>query len=83
VQAAHGVRARGKLHAARRHMEDICSARRIEHVWPFEEARKRLAIPAVADETEAGMRRNFVCDAAYVTTLAAKRKIPWVLSHET
>jgi hypothetical protein len=26
VQAAHSVRARGKLHAARWHMEDVCSA---------------------------------------------------------
>ena len=83
VQAAHGVRARSKLHAARRHMEDICSARRIEHVWPFEEARKRLAIPAVADETEAGIRRHFVCDAAYVAALAAKREISWDLNQET
>jgi len=75
VQAAHRVRARGKLHTARWHMEDVRSARRIEHVWPFEEARKRLAISAVADKAEAGIRCNIVCDAAHVATPAAKREI--------
>jgi hypothetical protein len=75
VQAAHGLGAGGKLHAARRHMEDIRSARSIEHVRPLEKARKRLAVPAVADETEAGIWRNFVGDAAYVAAQAAKREI--------
>jgi hypothetical protein len=31
VQAPHGIGARDKLHAARWHMEDICSARCIEY----------------------------------------------------
>jgi hypothetical protein len=75
VQAAHGLRAGGKLHAARRHMEDIRSARSIEHVRPLEKARKRLAVLAVADETEARIWRNLVGDAAYVAAQAAKREI--------
>jgi hypothetical protein len=83
MQAAHRIRARCKLNAARRQMEDICSACRIEHVRLFEEARKRLAVLAIADETEAGVRRNFVCDAAHVTAPAAKRESIWVLSHGT
>src|SRR5262249_54776912 len=83
VQAAHGIGARGKLHAARWHMEDICSTRCIEHVPPIEEARKRLAILAVAHETEAGLRRNFVRDAAHVSAPAAKRELLCVLRHKT
>jgi hypothetical protein len=75
VQAAYGFRARGKLHAARRHMEDIRSARGIEHVRPLEKTRKRLAVLAVADETEAGIWRNVVGDAAYVAAQASKREI--------
>ena len=71
MQAAHRVRAHCKLHAARRHMEDICSA--FEHVRSFKEARKRLAVLAVADETKAGVRRDLVCDAAHVAAPAAKR----------
>ena len=76
VQAAHGVRASGKFYAARRHMEDIRSPRSIEHVRPLEKARKRLAVLAVADETEAGIWRNVVGDAAYVAAQAVKRDIP-------
>jgi hypothetical protein len=48
AEAAHGVSARGQLHAARWQMEDICPARRIEHVWPIEKARKCLTVLAVA-----------------------------------
>src|ERR1700744_5024193 len=81
LQAAHRVRARCKLHAACWHMEDLCSACGIEHVRSFEEASKRLAIPAVADETEAGVRRNFVGDAAHVTAPAAKRQSVLVVRH--
>jgi hypothetical protein len=83
VQAAHGIRARGKFHAARWHMEDICSARCIEHVPPIEEARKRLAVLAVADEAEAGVRPNFVRDAAHMSAPAAKRELLCVLRHKT
>jgi hypothetical protein len=83
VQAAHGFGARSKLHAAPRHVKDISSARSIEHVWPLEKARKRLAILAVTDETEAGIWGNFVGNAAYVAAEATKREIPRSLSHDT
>src|ERR1700722_8073449 len=83
LQAAHRVRAGCKLHAARRHMEDICSACGIEHVRPFEETRKRLAVPAVAGETGAGIWPNVVCDAAHVTAPAAKRESILVLRRVT
>jgi len=83
VQAAHSVRARGKLHAARWHMEDVCSARCIEHVRPLEEVRKRLAVLAVADETKAGVRRNFVRDAAHVGRTGSEAGDPRVQSHKT
>jgi hypothetical protein len=45
-------------------MEDVFSARYIEHVRPFQEARKCLAVLAIADETEAGTGRSLVRDAA-------------------
>lgn len=47
------------------------------------EARKRLAVLAIADETKAGARRNFVCDAAHVAAPAAKREILRVQSYTT
>jgi hypothetical protein len=73
-------------------MEDICSAGAIEHVGPSEKPRKSLAVSAIADEPEAFIRRNLVCDALYAATLATKREmmpwvllwvLPWVLSHDT
>src|SRR5262245_34342845 len=83
VQAAHGIRARGQLHAARWHVDDFCPACCIEDIRPFQEARKRLAVLAVADETEAGVRRNFHRYAAHVAAPAAKREIRSVPSHDT
>jgi hypothetical protein len=83
MQAAYRVRACCKLHAARRHMENIRAACCIEHVRSFEETRKGLAVPAVADETEAGIRRNLICDAAHMAAPAAKRDSIWVLNHRT
>jgi hypothetical protein len=82
LEAAHSVRAGGQLHAARRHLEDVCSARGVEHVRPLEEARERLAVPAVAHETEAGVGRNVVRDAAHAAAAAAKREGYRVQSHE-
>ena len=64
-------------------MEDICSAGGIEHVRPFQETRKGLAVLAVAGETEAGIWPNVVCDAAHVTAPAAKRESILVLRHGT
>src|SRR5262249_14601299 len=75
AQAAHSVHARSKLHATRWHLEDLCSARRVEHVRPLEEARERLAVLAVADEAEAGVRRYFAGDAAHAATPAAQREV--------
>ena len=65
AQAPHGVRARGELHAPGRHLEDVRSAGRVEHVRPLEETRERLAVLAVADEAEAGGGRDIVRDAAH------------------
>ena len=56
-------------------MEDVRSARCIEHVRPIKEACERLAVLAVADETKAGMRRDTVRDAAHVAAPAAKLEI--------
>jgi hypothetical protein len=80
LQAAHGVRACSKPHAACWHMEDVRSARCIEHVRPLEEMGKRLTVLAVADETETSMWRNVVRDSAHVAAAAAKREILRVLS---
>jgi hypothetical protein len=63
-------------------MEDVRSARLIEDVRPLEKARKRLAVPAIADETETGIRRNVVCDPAYVAASAAQRESLWVERHD-
>src|SRR6516225_4274535 len=75
AQAAHRVHARGKLHATHWHLEDLGSVCCVEHVGPLEEARERLAVLAVADEAEAGVRRNFARDAAHAAALAAKREV--------
>jgi hypothetical protein len=42
-----------------------------------------LAVLAVADEAEAGVRPNFVRDAAHVSAPAAKRELLCVLRHKT
>jgi hypothetical protein len=57
-----------------RHLEDVGSAGRVEHVRPLEETRERLAILAVADEAEAGGRRDVACDAAHAAAPAPKRE---------
>src|SRR6516162_4963924 len=75
AQAAQSVHARSKLHATCWHLEDLCSARCVEHVRPLEEARERLAVLAVADEAEDGVRRNFARDTAHAATPAAQRKV--------
>jgi hypothetical protein len=53
-------------------MEDVRSARLIEDVRALEKVRKRLAVLAIADEAETGIRRNVVCDPAHVTAPAAQ-----------
>lgn len=82
AEAAHGVPARGQLHTARWQMEDICPARRIEHVWPIEKARKRLTVLAVADKAKPGIRRDFFRHAAHMAAPATEREILRVLSQE-
>ena len=82
AQAAHSVRARCKPHAARWHLEDVCPGRCVEHVRPLEEARERLAVLAVAEEAEAGVRRNFARDAAHAAAPAAKREVLRVQTHK-
>ena len=83
AQAAHSVRARGKLYAARGHLKDVRSTRRIEHIRPLQETRKRLAILAVTDEAEAGIRRNFMRDASHMATPATKQEILGAVIHKT
>ncbi len=75
AQAAHSVRAPGKLHAAGWHLENVCSARYVEHVRPLEEARERLTVLAVADEAEASGRRNLARQSAYAAAPAPKREV--------
>jgi hypothetical protein len=83
AQAAHSVRARDKLYAARWHLEDVFSAGCVEHVLPVEEARERLAVPAAADEAEAGVRRNLARDAAHAAAPATKGEVFGGQSHRT
>jgi hypothetical protein len=75
AQAPHGVRARDERHAPGRHLEDVRSAGRIEHVRPLEETRERLAVLAVADEAEAGGWGDVACDAAHAAAPAPKREV--------
>src|SRR5262245_49049070 len=74
AQAPHGIRACGELHAPGRHLENVRSAGPVEHVPPPQEARERLAVLTVADETEPGGRGDIARNAAHVTAPAAKRK---------
>jgi hypothetical protein len=73
VQAADGVRACRKCHATGRHVEDVCSARAVQHVRPPKKARERLTIAAVADEAEAPIGRHDVSYAAHMPAPAAER----------
>ena len=75
AQAAQLLEAGGERHLTRRHLENVRAASCVENVRSFKEARKRLAVLAVADEPEAGGRRNRAGDAARTTTtgIAAKK----------
>ena len=75
TQASYRVRASGKLHATRWHLENVCSSCRVEHVRPFQEARERLAILAIANEAEASGRCNHARDAVHVAAPAPKREV--------
>ena len=56
-------------------MEDVRSARGVEHVRPIEKTRERLAILAVANEAEAAGWGDVACDAAHAAAPAPKRKV--------
>src|SRR5260221_14424087 len=75
AQAPHGVRTCGQPHAPGRHLEDVRSAGRVEHVRPLKETRERLAILAVADGAEAGGRGNVAREAAHAAAPAPKREV--------
>ena len=81
AEAPHFVRTLCEFHAPRRHLEDVRSARGIEHVRPLQETRERLAILTVADEAEAAGRRDLARKAAYVAAPAAKREVQWQACH--
>src|SRR5271169_6164171 len=74
ARAPHGVRSRGDLHPPGRHLENVPSAGLVEHVRPLEEACKRLAVLAVADEAEASRRGDGARDAAHAAA-PAKREV--------
>jgi hypothetical protein len=75
AQAPHGVRTRGEFHAPGRHLEDVRSAGRVEHVRPLQETRERLAVLTVADEAEAAGRRDVARNAAHAAAPAPKREV--------
>jgi len=75
AQAPHGVRTRSEFHAPGRHLEDVRTAGGVEHVRPLQEACERLAVLTVADEAEAGGRRDVARNAAHVAALAPKREV--------
>src|SRR5215471_18837863 len=75
AQAAHSLEASGERHLARRHLKNVRAAGIVENVRSLEEARKRLAVLAVADESEAGGRRNRAGDAAHTTATTSQRDI--------
>src|SRR5262249_56215466 len=75
AQAGQGVGTCRERHPTRRQLEYVGAAGSVENVRPFEETRKRLAVLAVADEAEAGGRRNRAGEAAHTTTTASQRDI--------
>src|SRR6516165_2641191 len=72
-QAAQGVGTCRERHPTRRQLENVRATGSVENVRLFEETRKRLAVLAVADEAEAGGRRNRAGEAAHTTTTASQR----------
>jgi hypothetical protein len=68
-------RARCESYARGRQLEDVGPTGVVEHIRPIEEARECLAIPAIADEAEAGGWRDVAGKAAHPAALASKRKV--------
>jgi hypothetical protein len=79
AQAAHGIRACDELHPGGRHLEDVRSAGRVEHVRPLEETRECLAVPAIADEAEAAR----LGDVAHAAAPATKGQVQGHALHQT
>src|SRR6516164_2947855 len=73
AHATQLIETTGERHLTRRHLENVCATGSVENVRSFEEARKRLAVLAVADEAKAGGWRNRAGDAAYTTTMASQQ----------
>src|SRR5262249_10476663 len=63
-------------------LEDVRSARGVEHVRPLQEPRERLAVLTVADEAEAAGRRDVARNAAHAAAPAPKREVQWQACHE-
>src|SRR6516225_2410682 len=66
AHATQSIQASDERHLTRRQLENVRSLKK---------TRKRLAVLAVADEAEAGGRRNRAGDAAHMTTTASHRHI--------
>ena len=79
-QAAQGVGTCRERHPTRRQLENVRATGSVENIRLFEETRKRLAVLAVADEAEAGGRRNRAGEAAHTTTTASQRDIDHLAS---
>ena len=75
AHATQSIQASDERHLTRRQLENVRAAARVENVRSLKKTRKRLAVLAVADEAEAGGRRNRAGDAAHMTTTASHRHI--------
>src|SRR5215470_19080720 len=74
-KAQQSIQASDERHLTRRQLKNVRAAARVENVRSLKKTRKRLAVLAVADEAEAGGRRNRAGDAAHMTTTASHRHI--------
>jgi hypothetical protein len=54
ARAAQRLKARGKRHMSRRHLENVRAAGSVQNIRSIEETRERLAVLAIADEPDAG-----------------------------
>ena len=75
AHATHRISTDSKLDAADWHLEDVCSARFVEHVRSFQKTRERLTILAVADKAQACGWPHHASDTAHVTTSTAQRNL--------
>jgi len=75
AHATQSLESSGERHLNRRHLENVRATGSVENVRSFEEARKCLAVLAVADEAETAGRRNFARNAVHMVAPASKREI--------